>query len=76
MPGILPARGPGPGASKVTLRADFGIRSMAVKVFKERILLVLHISSLDDTAWAKMICREHTCYIFWSQEIYSSLYTE
>ena len=48
----------GPGASKVALRADFGIRSMAVRVYKEKVLLVLHIRSLEDSALAKMMWRE------------------
>ena len=32
----------GPGASKVTLRADFGVCSMVIRVWKEKILLILH----------------------------------
>ena len=48
----------GSGASKVALMADFGTRSIAVRVFKEKFLLVFHIRSLEDTALAKMMLRE------------------
>ena len=48
----------GPGASKVALRADFSLRSMFIRVWKEKILLILRIRSLEDSALAKMMWKE------------------
>ena len=46
------------GASKVALRADFGVRSMGILVWKENIFLILHIRNLEESALAKMMWRD------------------
>ena len=44
--------GLGPGAHKHSLRADFGVRTMKFRIYKEKVMLVLHIRSLDKEALA------------------------
>ena len=48
----------GPGAPKHALRADLGVRSTLLRVWQQKILLVLHIRSLEDTSLAKMMYEE------------------
>ena len=45
----------GPGAPKHALRADLGARSMLLRVWQQKILLVHHIRSLENTSLAKMM---------------------
>ena len=52
------ALGAGPGAPKHALRADLGARNMLLRVWQQKILLVHHIRSLDDTSLANMMYRE------------------
>ena len=47
--------GTGPGAPKHALRADLGAQNTSLRVWKQKILLVHHIRSLDDTSLAKMM---------------------
>ena len=39
--------GAGPGTPRVSLRADTATRSMATRIYKEKIMLVYHISHLE-----------------------------
>ena len=39
--------GAGPGTPRVSLRADTATRSMAARIYKEKIMLVYHISHLE-----------------------------
>ena len=50
----------GPGAPKVALRADTATRDMVVRVWKEKILLIHHISNLKDGDLAKMMLEEQS----------------
>ena len=48
--------GTGPGAPKVALRADTGTRSMESRVWREKIMLIYHVSHLEDGD------RQRTCW--------------
>ena len=50
--------GSGPGAPKHALRADFGTRSMKLRVWREKIMLIHHIRSLEEEALAKTMYDE------------------
>jgi hypothetical protein len=50
--------GCGPGAPKHALRADFGMHSMKLRVWRDKIMLVHHIRNLEEGALAKMIYQE------------------
>ena len=45
--------GTGPGAPKVALRADTGTRSMESRIWREKIMLIYHISHVEDGDLAK-----------------------
>ena len=40
--------GTGPGAPKYALRADTGTRSIMLRVWREKVIFIYHIRSLDD----------------------------
>ena len=46
------ALGTGPGAPKLSLRADFGVKTMKFRVWREKIMLIHHIRTLDKEALA------------------------
>ena len=50
--------GTGPGAPKVALRADTGTRSMESRIWREKIMLIHHISHLEDRDLAKEMMEE------------------
>ena len=50
--------GTGPGAPKVALRADTGTRSMESRIWREKIMLIYHISHLEDGDLAKEMMNE------------------
>ena len=50
--------GTGPGAPKVALRADTGTRSMESRIWREKIMLVYHVSHLDEGSLAKDMLEE------------------
>ena len=50
--------GTGPGAPKVALRADTGTRSMESRIWREKIMLVYHVSHLDEGSLAKDMFEE------------------
>ena len=50
--------GTGPGAPKVALRADTGTRSMESRIWREKIMLVYHVSQLDEGSLAKDMLEE------------------
>ena len=50
--------GTGPGAPKVALRADTATRSMESRIWREKIMLVYHISHMEDGALAKEMMEE------------------
>ena len=50
--------GTGPGAPKVALRADTGTRSMESRVWREKIMLIYHITHLDEHDLAKKMMHE------------------
>ena len=50
--------GTGPGAPKVALRADTGTRSMESRVWREKIMLIYHVSHLEDGDLAKDMLEE------------------
>ena len=50
--------GTGPGAPKVALRADTGTRSMESRIWREKVMLVYHISHLDEGSLAKEMLEE------------------
>ena len=48
----------GPGAPKHSLRADFGVQSMKLRVWREKLMLVHHIRNLENEALAKTMYME------------------
>ena len=48
----------GPGAPKVALRADTGTRSMESRIWREKIMLIYHVSHLEDGDLAKDMLEE------------------
>ena len=48
----------GAGAPKVALRADTGTRSMESRVWREKIMLIYHVSHLQDGDLAKDMLEE------------------
>ena len=50
--------GTGPGAPRVALRADTGTRSMESRIWCEKIMLIFHISRLEDGELAKDMLEE------------------
>ena len=50
--------GTGPGAPKVALRADTGTRSMESRIWREKIMLIYHVSHLEDGDLAKEMMEE------------------
>ena len=45
--------GTGPGAPKVALRADTGTRGMESRIWGEKIMLIYHISHLEEGDWQR-----------------------
>ena len=45
--------GTGPSAPKVALRADTGTRSMESRIWREKIMLIYHISHLEEGDWQR-----------------------
>ena len=52
------ALGTGPGAPKLSLRADFGLKSMKLRVYREKLMLVHHLRTLDSEALASEMYSE------------------
>ena len=50
--------GTGPGAPKVSLRADSGTLSMALRVKKEKVMMVKHVRELEDDSLARQMYEE------------------
>ena len=50
--------GTGPGAPNVALRADTATRSMESRILRDKIMLVCHISHMEDGALAKEMMEE------------------
>ena len=52
------ALGTGPGAPKLSLSADFGLKSMKLRVYREKLMLVHHLRTLDPDALASEMYTE------------------
>ena len=52
------ALGAGPGAPKPSLRADFGVKNVKLRVWREKIMLIHHIRRLHKEALASEMYRE------------------
>ena len=52
------ALGAGPGAAKLSLRADFGVKNIKLRIWREKIMLIHHIRRLNEEALASEIYRE------------------
>ena len=50
--------GSGPGAHKHSLRADFGVKSMKFRVWREKVMFVHHVRSLDKESLASEVYYE------------------
>jgi hypothetical protein len=50
--------GTGPGAHKHSLRADFGVRSTKLRVWREKVMLIHHIRSLSQESIASQMYSE------------------
>ena len=50
--------GSGPGAHKQSLRADFGVQSMQVRIWRQKLMLVHHLRSLSQEALASEMYEE------------------
>ena len=48
----------GPGAPRIALRADTGTRSIELRIWCEKIMLIFHISCLEDGELAKDMLEE------------------
>ena len=52
------ALGAGPGAPKLSLRADFGVKNVKLRIWREKIMLIHHIRRLKEEALASEMYRE------------------
>ena len=52
------ALGAGPGAAKLSLRADFGVKNIKLRIWREKLMLIHHIRRLKEEALASEMYRE------------------
>ena len=52
------ALGAGPGAPKLSLRADFGVKKIQFRIWREKFMLIHHLRRLSEEALASEMYRE------------------